>query len=114
MHRFIGRERGHRDSRRTRDWRRRTGGRSPASWISVALNSFLDLLNRLANHTARLAGLELALNLDKRSVGGVETSRKDRGDVEGDGWIASKQRRRVGDLELRLLQSPHVCRMGLI
>jgi hypothetical protein len=26
--------------------------------------------------------LELALNLDKRSVGGVETSRKDRGDVD--------------------------------
>jgi len=43
--------------------------------------------------------LELALDLDKRSVGGVETSRKDRGDVEGDGWIASKDRRRVGDIE---------------
>ena len=41
-------------------------------------------------------------------------SRKDRGDVEGNGWIASKQRRRVGDMELRLLQSPHVCRMGLV
>ena len=54
--------------------------------------------------------MELALNRDKPSVGGVESSRKDRGDIEGDGWIASKNRRRVGDIELRLLQSPHVCR----
>jgi hypothetical protein len=54
------------------------------------------------------------LHLDKRSVGGVETSRKDRGDVEGDGRIASKDRRRVGDIEFRLLQGSHVCRMGLI
>jgi len=46
--------------------------------------------------------LELALNRDKPSVGGVESSRKDRGDIEGDGWIASKDRRRVGDIELRL------------
>jgi hypothetical protein len=35
------------------------------------------------------------------SVGGVESSRKDRGDVEGDGWIVSKNRRRVGDIKLR-------------
>jgi hypothetical protein len=40
------------------------------------------------------------LHLDKRSVGGVETSRKDR--------------RRVGDIEFRLLQGSHVCHMGLI
>lgn len=52
--------------------------------------------------------MELALNPDQPSVGGVESSRKDRGEVEGDGWIASKNRRRVGDIELRLLQSPHV------
>ena len=58
--------------------------------------------------------MELALNRDKPSVGRVETSRKDRGDVEGDGWIASKNCRCVGDIELRLLQSPHVCRMGLV
>jgi len=49
--------------------------------------------------------LELALDLDKRSVGGVETSRKDRGDVEGDGWIASKDRRRVGDIEFRIARA---------
>ena len=58
--------------------------------------------------------MELALNRDKPSVGGVESSRKGRGDVEGDGWIDSKNRRGVGDIELRLLQSPHVCRMGLV
>ena len=58
--------------------------------------------------------MELALNRDKPSVGGVESSRKGRGDVEGDGWIGSKNRRGVGDIELRLLQSPHVCRMGLV
>ena len=58
--------------------------------------------------------MELMLNLDKRSVGGVESSRKDRGDVESDAWIASKYRRRFGDIELRLLQGPHVRRMGLI
>jgi hypothetical protein len=57
--------------------------------------------------------LDLALNRDKPSIGRVESSRKDRGDVEDDGWIASKNRRGVGDIELRLLQSPHVCRMGL-
>ena len=49
--------------------------------------------------------MELALNRDKPSVGGVESSRKDRGDVGGDGWIASKKRRRVGDIELRLLEA---------
>ena len=58
--------------------------------------------------------MELALNGDKPSVSGVESSRKDRGDVEGDGWIASKNGWRVGDVELRLLQSPHVCRMRLV
>jgi hypothetical protein len=36
--------------------------------------------------------LELELNPDQPSVGGVESSRKDRDDVEGDGWIASKNR----------------------
>jgi hypothetical protein len=54
--------------------------------------------------------LDLALNRDKPSVGGIELTRKHRGDVEGDGRISSKNRRRVGDIELRLLQSPHVCR----
>ena len=50
-----------------------------------------------------------------QSVGGIESSRKDRGDVEGDGWIASKNCRRVGDIELRLLQkSSRVCRMRLV
>ena len=58
--------------------------------------------------------MELALNRNKPSVGGVESSRKDRGDVKGDGWVGSKNRLRVGDIELRLLQSPHVCRMGLV
>ena len=58
--------------------------------------------------------MELALNRNKPSVGGVESSRKDRGDVESDAWIASKYRRRVGDVELRLLQGPNVRRMGLI
>jgi hypothetical protein len=76
---------------RSPDWRR-----SPSSWISAAV---------AYDHAWRLAGLELALNRDKPSVGSVESSRKDRGDVEGDGWIASKNRRRVGDIELRLLQS---------
>src|SRR5262249_46476474 len=66
-----------------------------------------------ADHTRRLAGLEQALKRDNPSVGGVESSRKGRGDVEGDSWIASKNHR-VGDIELRLLQSPHVCRMGLV
>src|SRR4029450_2898272 len=65
-------------------------------------------------HAGKLPGLDLALNRDKPSVGGVESSRKDRGDVEGDGWSASKNRRSVGDIELRLLQSAHVCRMGLV
>jgi hypothetical protein len=32
--------------------------------------------------------LELALNLDKRSVGGVEASRKDRGDVKNPAMLA--------------------------
>ena len=49
--------------------------------------------------------MDLVLNRDKPSVGGVEPSRKDRGDVEGNGWIASKNGRRVGDIKLRLLQS---------
>ena len=58
--------------------------------------------------------MELELNPDQPSVGGVESSRKDRGDVEGDDWISRKNRRRVGDVELRWLQSPHVCCMGLV
>ncbi len=70
MHRFIG------------EW---VGGIAGVHEISVAAvaQQFLHLLDRSADHAARLAGLELALNLDKRSVGGVETSRKDRGDVPG-------------------------------
>ena len=58
--------------------------------------------------------MDLALNRDKPTVGGVESARKDRGDVEGDGWIASKNRRGVGDIELRFLQNPHVCGMRLV
>ena len=57
--------------------------------------------------------MELALNRNKPSVGGVESSRKDRSDVVRDGWIAGKNRR-LGDIELRWLQSPHFCHMGLI
>ena len=62
----------------------------------------------------RFARLELALNLYERSVCGVETSRKNCGDVESDGRVASKHGLGVGDIELRLLQGPHVSGMGLI
>ena len=58
--------------------------------------------------------MELALNRDKPAVGGVESSRKDRSDVESNGWIACKNRWRVCDIELSLLHSPHVCRIGLV
>src|SRR5262249_52163781 len=93
----------------------RGGVRSPPQLGSGALGFyFLHLLDRFFDHAGRLAGLDLALNRDKPSVASVESSRKDRGDIEGDGWIASKNRRRVGDIELTLLQSPHVCRMGLV
>jgi hypothetical protein len=67
-----------------------------------------------ANHGKRLAGFYLLLDLDKRSVGSVESSRKDRGNVKSDGWIASKYRWCVRDVELGLLQSPHVRAVGLI
>src|SRR5262249_55020603 len=55
----------------------------------------------------------MVLNRDKPSVGRIEPSRKNGGDVKGNGWIASKNRRRVGDIELSFLQSDHFCRMGL-
>ena len=52
--------------------------------VAAVAQQFLRLLDRLTNHAGRLASLELTLNLDKRSVGGLESSRKDRGDVESD------------------------------
>ena len=58
--------------------------------ISQASTHSPNLFDRPANHARRLAGFQLMLNLDKRLVGGVESSRKDRGDVEGHSWIASK------------------------
>ena len=58
--------------------------------------------------------MELAPNLDKGSVGAVETLRKDRGDIEGDGRISGEQRRRVGNVKFTLLQGPDVRRMRLI
>jgi hypothetical protein len=65
--------------------------------------TFLSARRRRRRIAGRLAGLELALNRDKPSVGGVESSCKDGSDVEGDGWIAGKNRL-VGDIELRLLR----------
>ena len=62
----------------------------------------------------RLAGSELTPKLYKGLIGPVETLRKDRGDVEGHCRIMGKQRCRVSDVEIRLLQGPHVRRMGLI
>jgi hypothetical protein len=81
---------------------------------AAVAQQLLHPLDRPADHAARLAGSELALNLEKGSVGAIERLGKDRGDVEGDGRITGKQRRRVGNVELRLLQGSYVRRMGLI
>src|SRR5271170_8365128 len=66
-HRFVGPE-----------WIVGITGVSETSAAAEA-QQFLHFLDRPADHAARLAGLELTLNLDKGSVGAVETLRKDRG-----------------------------------
>jgi len=58
--------------------------------------------------------LYLLLDLDKRSIGGIEPAREDRRHVKRDGWIASKHCLCVDDIELGLLQRPHVRTVGLV
>jgi hypothetical protein len=66
------------------------------------------------NHATRLAGLELALDLDQGSVGGIETPREEHRHVEQGSRIIGEQACRVGDVELRGLQGADVRRVGLI
>jgi len=43
---------------------------------------FFDLLDRLPNHAARLAGLNLALQLEEAPIGAVEALRQNRRNVK--------------------------------
>src|SRR5829696_4000811 len=67
-----------------------------------------NLVYRPGDRDARLAGFELALDLDECAVGGVKPTGEDCRDVKRDRRIARKQSRCVGDIKLRTFEGPHV------
>src|SRR5256885_12220733 len=75
--------------------------------ITTRCQQLLHLLDHLADHAPRLAGLKVMLDLDQGSVSGVEAPCKDCCHVEGD--------RRRSEEHTSELQSPCnlVCRLLL-
>ena len=61
----------------------------------------------------RLAGFDLALQLEQSLVGQADPPRQDRRDKEERRRVAH-QKRRVGDMKFRIFQRAHVGAMGLI
>src|SRR5262245_4597186 len=64
------------------------------AYIPLDHRTFLQLISRWRRTQHESGSASFGINRDKPSVGGVESSRKDRGDVEGDGWIARPAARR--------------------
>jgi hypothetical protein len=90
-------------------WTTRIDQISPAGTQQVS-----NLVDRPGDRDARLAGFELALELDERAVGGVEPTDKDRCDVKRGHRIAREQSRCISDIKLRTFEGPHVSCMWLI
>ena len=65
----------------------------------VAQQSF-DLLDRSPNYTARLAGPNLALQLEEAPIGAVEALRQDRCNVKERDWVYPEYGGRIGDVKL--------------
>src|SRR5258708_14414118 len=79
----------------------------------VAQPSF-DLLDRSPNYTARLAGLNLALQLEEAPIGAVEALRQDRCNVKERDRVYPEYGSRIGDVKLRGFQSTYIRRVRLI
>src|SRR6266481_312881 len=79
----------------------------------VAQQSF-DLLDRSPNYTARLAGLNLALQFEEAPIGAVETLRQDRCNIKERDRVYPKYGGRIGDVKLRGLHSTYIRRVRLI
>ena len=74
----------------------------------------LYFLDRLADHAARLARLNLALELDERPIGAVESPRQDCCDVKERDRILHERGGCTGDVKLGVFQRTYVCRVRLI
>src|SRR5262249_9595810 len=62
---------------------------------------FFDFLDRSSNDAARLAGLNLALQLKQPPIGAIETLRQDRRNVKERDRVYPKHGGRIGDMKLR-------------
>src|SRR5258705_13706209 len=79
----------------------------------VAQQSF-DLLDRSPNYTARLPGLNLALQLKEAPIGAVDALRQDRCNVKERDRVYPEYGGRIGDVKLRGFQSTYIRRVRLI
>ena len=62
----------------------------------------------------RLAGVKLALQLNKGVIGAVEPVRQHRSDIKDRDRIMREKTGRLGDVKLRCFQRQHVRRVRLI
>src|SRR5262245_53726875 len=75
---------------------------------------FFDLLDRLPNHAARLAGLNLASQLKEPPLGDVETLGQYGCHAKERDRVYSKYGGRIGDMKLRGFKRTYIGRVGLI
>src|SRR5262249_29294860 len=73
-----------------------------------------DLLDRSSNYAARLAGLNLALQLEEPPIGAIETLRQDRRNIEERDRVYPKHGGRIGDVKLRGFKRTYIGRVRLI
>src|SRR6266436_7114461 len=75
---------------------------------------YLDLLHCFPNCAARLAGLDLPLQLEEALVGAIEALREDRCNVKERDRVYPEYGGRIGDVKLTGFQRTHVRRVRLI
>src|SRR6516165_5712756 len=75
---------------------------------------FFDLLDRLPNHAARLAGLNLALQLKEPPIGAVETLCQYGCHAKERDRVYPKYGGRIGDMKLRGFKRTYIGRVRLI
>src|SRR5205823_13664587 len=74
----------------------------------------LDLLDRSPNYAARLAGLNLALQLKEPPIGAVETLRQHCCNVKERDRVYPQYGGGIGDVKLRDFERAHIRRVRLI
>src|SRR5262249_32928003 len=82
--------------------------------MGSAAQQNLHLLGRLADHAARLSGLNLPLQLKEGLIGTLEALCQDCCNIQEPDRVYSQQGRPIGDVKLRSFQRTYIARISAV